>query len=188
MNVFDFDGTIYQGDSSVDFFLYCIKQYPQTRKRLLVIVFHMLQYKLGILKVKQFKEHFFSMVRDIDDVDIAVKNFWDLYYGKINEWYLKIKARSDVIISASPEFLLAPLKEMLEIQKVIGTRMDCRTGAIEGENCKGEEKVKRLREEFVSNMKIDDFYSDSKSDECLAEMAQKAFYVNKGKVNDWDFS
>ena len=69
MNVFDFDGTIYQGDSSVDFFLYCIKQYPQTRKRLLVIVFHMLQYKLGILKVKQFKEYFFSIVQVLHPVN-----------------------------------------------------------------------------------------------------------------------
>ena len=25
MNVYDFDGTIYNGDSTIDFYLYCIK-------------------------------------------------------------------------------------------------------------------------------------------------------------------
>lgn len=28
MNVYDFDGTIYDGDSSVDFFLYALKRMP----------------------------------------------------------------------------------------------------------------------------------------------------------------
>lgn len=28
MNVYDFDGTIYDGDSTVDFYLYCIRKHP----------------------------------------------------------------------------------------------------------------------------------------------------------------
>ena len=28
MNVYDFDGTIYDGDSSIDFYLFCIKRKP----------------------------------------------------------------------------------------------------------------------------------------------------------------
>lgn len=28
MNVYDFDGTIYNGDSTVDFYLYCLREHP----------------------------------------------------------------------------------------------------------------------------------------------------------------
>ena len=31
MNVYDFDGTIYDGDSSVDFFRFCLKKYKILR-------------------------------------------------------------------------------------------------------------------------------------------------------------
>ena len=48
MNVYDFDGTIYRGDSTVDFFLFCMKKKP-------VLVFHFLKqlfyYFLYILKI-----------------------------------------------------------------------------------------------------------------------------------------
>ena len=29
MNVYDFDGTIYDGDSTLDFWYFCLKKHPQ---------------------------------------------------------------------------------------------------------------------------------------------------------------
>ena len=51
---------------------------------------------------------------------------------------------------------------------------------------KGKEKVKRFYQVF-KNGKIDNFYSDSKSDTPLAELADKAFIVKKNNITDWNF-
>ncbi len=29
MNVYDFDGTIYSGDSTIDFYLFCLRKQPE---------------------------------------------------------------------------------------------------------------------------------------------------------------
>ena len=44
-----------------------------------------------------------------------VKDFWILNEKKIKTWYWENKKKSDIIISASPEFLLFPVTEKLEI-------------------------------------------------------------------------
>ena len=41
--------------------------------------------------------------------------------------------------------------------------------------------------EVFKNGKIDNFYSDSKSDTPLAELADKAFIVKKNNITDWNF-
>ena len=68
---------------------------------------------------------------------------------------------------------------------LMGTKMDEKTGKITGENCRGEEKVRRFKKEYQSTS-IDEFYSDSKSDTPLKELARKAFLVNKNQLTPWD--
>ena len=60
-----------------------------------------------------------------------------------------------------------------------------KTGKFTGENCKGQEKVKRFRKKY-GNAVIDDFYSDSLSDLPLARIAKRAFLVKKGKIREWN--
>ena len=50
MNVFDFDGTIYHGDSSKDFFFYCLKNYPKTRSKILPVIWYGAGFGLRIVK------------------------------------------------------------------------------------------------------------------------------------------
>ena len=76
MNVFDFDGTIYNGDSSKDFFFYCLKRYPKIRKKIFPVMFYGAGYGLRIVKKLDFKEKLFSFVALIDDIDKAVSDFW----------------------------------------------------------------------------------------------------------------
>ena len=56
MNVFDFDKTIYDGDSTVDFFKYCLKKYPNTKKHLFHIAINGIKFGLKILEKTKFKE------------------------------------------------------------------------------------------------------------------------------------
>ena len=57
------------------------------------------------------------------------------------------RIKDDLIVTASPEFLVGEAGRRLGV-RVIGTRMDVRTGRIEGENCHDEEKVRRFRAAF----------------------------------------
>jgi len=67
----------------------------------------------------------------------------------------------------------------------MASRVNKENGKYTGENCYGEEKVKRFYE-FFENEKIDTFYSDSLSDTPLKEIAKDAYIVQKEKLIKWD--
>ena len=184
MNVYDFDKTVYYPDSSFHFFLYCLKKYPAAvlpvlPKSLLPAI----RYKQGKIGAKILKQQLFSYLGRLEDTDRTVAEFWKSHRRHLQSWYLRQKREDDLIISASPEFLLAPIAEELGV-RLIATRMDRGSGRIEGENCHDVEKLRRFRIE-CPGLTIENFYSDSLSDSPLAEQAQHAFLVNKEKLNPW---
>ena len=184
MNVYDFDKTIFYPDSSRTFFLYCLKRFPGTVLRTAPgILSAALRYAFGAIGTKELKEELFSFLRSLDDPEAVVKSFWNTHFSGIGEWYLRQKKPDDLIITASPEFLVCEAGRRLGVE-VIGTRMDIRTGRIEGENCHDEEKIRRFREVFP-DAGIEAFYSDSLSDTPLAQIADRAFLVDKGKLSAW---
>jgi phosphatidylglycerophosphatase C len=74
-----------------------------------------------------------------------------------------------VIVTASPEILVAPFAHGLGAERVIGTRLafgrDGRlTGALDGANCRGPEKVARLRQAFGNDVRLEAAYGDSDGD------------------------
>lgn len=184
MNVYDFDGTIYDGDSTVDFYFYCFKKNPSIIKYLPKQIKGMILYYFKKINKTQMKEYFYSFFEGIKNIDQNVKEFWNRNGNKIKNWYLKQQNEDDVIISASPYFLLFPICENIGIHEVIASNVNKKTGKYEGENCKGEEKVKRFFEKFESG-RIDEFYSDSYTDTPLAEISNKAFLVKKEKIIDF---
>ena len=62
---------------------------------------------------------------------------------KIKSSFLKKTVESKVVISASPEFLLKPICEKININYLIASRVDIKTGVLLGKNCYGKEKVKK---------------------------------------------
>lgn len=183
MNVYDFDGTIYDGDSSVDFYKFCVKINPLLLRYAPIQIFGAMLYCIKRIDKTKFKEYFFYFLHGID-TEKAVALFWKKYQYKIQKWYLSQKQNDDIIISASPEFLLKPICEKYGISHILASNIDETTGKFYGKNCKGEEKVKRLFEEY-SVTHIDNFYSDSVSDKPLADIADKAFLVSYGVVKEW---
>lgn len=186
MNVYDFDGTIYKGDSSVDFAKFCIVKNKRCQRAIPMIICAGIRYALKRISTKRFKEVFFSFLKPLDptEVDRLISEFWKTHKDKIAVWYEEKRNADDLVISASPRFLLEPIMSYLGINNLIATEMDKNSGTIEGENCKGTEKVRRLKEEYVY-AQIDYFYSDSISDQPLAEMANKAFFVNGEQIAPW---
>ena len=184
MNVYDFDKTIFYPDSSYQFFFFCLKKHPASVLPVLPKSLHLaIRYRRGEIDAKPLKQQLFSFLRRLDDVEQVVNEFWRSKRHKLLKWYLSQKKSDDLIISASPEFLLAPIAQELGV-RLIATKMDRRIGMIEGANCHDHEKVNRLRAEYPDE-KIEAFYSDSLSDTPLAALAEKAYLVKKSKMIPW---
>lgn len=183
MNVYDFDKTIYDGDSTFHFIGFCLKKKPGLILRLANGVGTFVLYLFGRQTKTRSKESFYSMFQGIECIDDWVEEFWDGHINKIKKWYLEQQKADDVIISASPEFLLRPACCRLNIKHLEASRVDSRTGKYTGINCYGDEKVRRFKEAYTG--KIDEFYSDSDSDLPLARLAGNAYLVDGDNVIPW---
>ena len=185
MNVYDFDKTIYNGDSTLDFYFFCIKKKPLILKKLPKQLYSAIKYKMKIITKTEFKENFYSFLQVLDNVDDLLEEFWNMNKSKIKDFYLKQKSKNDVIISASPNFLLDPICKQLGIKYLIASQVDKHTGKYTGINCYGEEKVRRFNELFP-NLQIDNFYSDSLADTPIAKCAKQAFLVKNNELQKWN--
>jgi len=184
MNTYDFDETIFNPDSSYAFVMYCLKKHTWAVLRTLPsTALSALKYSLKLIETKELKEHVFSFLPYLDDVDKTVECFWKENKSGIGQWYLEQKKADDIIISASPEFLLRPVTNELGV-RLLGTPMDKHTGKINGKNCHDTEKVRRFYEAYP-DAHTEEFYSDSLSDTPMAMIADRAFLVNKGKLSPW---
>jgi phosphatidylglycerophosphatase C len=184
MNVYDFDRTIYNGDSSVDFYIFVLCKKPYLIVLLPFQVWGIVLYLFGIYSKENMKEKFFIFIRFIP-VQKMVLRFWDKNRKKIKSWYMRQKQDTDVIISASPEFLLEPLIcSYLDIT-LIASRIDESTGKFIGKNCFGEEKVVRLKTIYPSAV-VDNFYSDCHIDMPLARISKNTFWVHGNTITEWN--
>ena len=184
MNVYDFDGTVYDGDSSVDFYFFALKKKPSLIRFIPKQLYGFVLYKFKKIDKTALKERFFSFLSGID-AEKLLGEFWDKNEKKIFDYYLKQKRDDDIIISASPEFLLEPICQRLGIISLIASKVDVNSGRFDGINCRGEEKVRRLYDELGVDS-FDNFYSDSSADLPLARLSKQSYRIVKGNVVDWD--
>lgn len=187
MNAYDFDKTIYDGDSTADFYLFSLKRH----KKIITLAPSLLGAFIKFYLLKkgtktEFKEVMYRFLRYCD-IQRDINDFWAQNKYKIKHFYLENQKHDDVIISASPEFLLKPICNELRINNLIASCVDCKTGKYSGINCHGKEKVRRFYEAFGKEAKVEEFYSDSYSDTPMAEIAKKAYLVKQDKLFEWDF-
>jgi len=175
---YDFDKTIYDGDSSTDFFFYMVFHRPYLLIFAPYFLLMLLLYSIKIISKKKIKELLFFFVPWHKNIDKIVDKFWQKNANKIFDWYAIQKKDNDLIISASLDFLLKPIMDMLNIKNWISTKYDVKTGKINGENCYGEEKLKQFRLQF-SGHQLEAFYSDSMSDFPMFKESNEAYLVNK---------
>ena len=183
MNVYDFDHTIYDGDCTLDFWVYCIKKYPITLTALPRAAFFAGLFVCKCCTREIFKEKFYSLLSLVPDIEKEIPLFWDTHMVKVKEFYKSQRQSDDLVISASPEFLISEACNRLGIS-YIASKVNAFTGRLEGENCRGEEKWRRFKSAYP-NAEIDLFYSDSHSDQPLADKAKKAYFVNKRMIEEW---
>lgn len=185
MNVYDFDNTIYKGDSTFDFYKFCLKRHKKIITLFPSLICAFAKYYVFKIGTKtQFKEKMYLFLTKIN-LEKDLEDFWKLHKKNIKQWYINQHKDTDVIISASPLFLLTPICKELEIKHLIASDVCPKTGKYTGINCHGEEKVRLYYLEFSEN--IDEFYSDSYSDTPLAKISKNAFMVKDNKITKWEF-
>lgn len=160
INIYDFDKTIVPFDSGTLFIGYCVLHYPWIILYAPVIAIAFILLLCHVISFTSFKKICFMFVPLIP-LDKAVSGFWDRHEKQVHKWFFDREGYC-VVISASPDFLLNEIDKRLGFDKLICTVHNKKSGAIIGNNCRGEEKVKRLFKEFdKDDTEVVDVYSDS---------------------------
>lgn len=197
--IFDIDYTITKKETLMELFKYMIKNDRKNIRFLPRAIYCGIMYGLKIYDERKVKETFLKFIDKIHEKDLAnlVRKFYDeklqtILYEDALKMMKKLKNEGyDIyLISASPEFYINEFYAIKEVDKIIGTKFDFTDGVftrkMEGENCKGEEKVRRLKEFLKSeNIEVDFkesyMFSDSLSDKPLLDLVGKPYLINYKK-------
>ena len=117
MNVFDFDNTIYRGESAVDLAIFMIKSNKKVILWMPKIFWSLFRYKLCLVsrdKMQDSVNAFMSnILRDKNEVRRLTRDFWKKNIHKLDRSITKRIGKDDVIITAGPDFLLDEVKKIL---------------------------------------------------------------------------
>lgn len=200
--IFDVDYTITKRETLLEFYFFMMKKNPKLLKHLPKSIFSSIFYVFKIYDATKAKRTFIRFIDGIEEHEMKkiVKEFYQkrltrIFYKDAIDTIIKMKAQGYKIylISASAEFYLNELYNIKEVDKVIGTRFLKENGLhrneMLGENCKGEEKVKRLKEVLKKENIEADFensymYSDSLSDLPLFNLVGHPYLINYRKKHD----
>lgn len=199
--IFDIDYTITKKETMMELFKYVVENDKRNLKFLPRAIYSGIMFLLKIYDEKQAKEKFLKFIEGMDEKELRklIKNFYKdrlqtiLYKDALKMMKdLKHKGYDIYLISASPEFYINEFYAIKEVDKIIGTKFKFKfengkfIRKMIGENCKGEEKVKRLIE-FLKEQNIEvDFkesymFSDSLSDKPLFDIVGKPCLINYKK-------
>ncbi len=196
--LFDFDGTITSKDTFLDFIRF-VRGWPAFVVGMLLLSPASILFLCGIIKNSTFKELMLRLFLRGMPVEVLKRYGHDYAEKRLPgiirhsakdrlDWH-KNQGHEIVIISASS-------KEWMESwalkqgYSLISTRLESKngllTGALEGENCFGQEKVRRLKAEFdIDKYSYVYAYGDSKGDREMLSLAHesnyKPFLNNPGK-------
>lgn len=200
--IFDVDYTLTKKETLVEFYIFMMKKNPKLLKYLPKSLFSSMFYFFNIHDASTVKKVFIRFIDGIEENEMKkiVKEFYEVRLSKI--LYkdaidmikkMKMQGYKIYLISASAEFYLNELYNIKEVDKVIGTRFTTEKGIhrnkINGENCKGEEKVKRLKEVLKEenmdvNFEESYMFSDSLSDLPLFNIVGHPYLINFKKSHD----
>lgn len=189
MNIYDFDHTIYDGDSSHDFCTYALRRHPGLCRYLPLALAGLFRYAVLGANRNATKEGSWSILRGLTDEqrDELTVDFWETHRHKMCPWFMAQKKPGDVIISASPAFYLKDFVENDLGCALIATAIDTHTGKLLEENCYKEEKARRFHELYGDTVP-EEAYSDSDSDLPMICLARAAYRVTDGKPGPWNGS
>lgn len=192
---FDFDGTLTHRDSFIAFLAWR----AGTRRWLWgllkltpAIVGYAFNRDRGLLKGRFVRE--FLGGQRVESVEASARQFAQQHAqglfrpDAVATWRRWRSAGAKVVIvTASPEIIVAPFARGLGADMLIGSRLAVDAngkirGPLEGANCRAAEKVARLREIFGETVRLKAAYGDTSGDhEMLQIAAERGYRVFTGK-------
>jgi phosphatidylglycerophosphatase C len=186
---FDFDGTLTKQDSFTTFLAWRAghARYAAGLARLFPAFLAYLGHgDRGKIKAEATRLFLKGVSRD--ELDASANRFAESHARRLlrpdavrvwKQWQSQ-RARL-VIVTASPESVVAPFARGLGCDLLLGTRLafdgrDRLTGEFDGPNCRGEEKVRRLRAVFGPDVRLEAAYGDTSGDREMLTLADEAGY------------
>ena len=183
MQVFDFDNTIYHGESTFDFAMFIIKRKKSLLKCAPGITLLLIKYKRCKMNALEFQtelEKFTGpFLQNKEFIKKSVQDFWQKNRKKLDQNIIKKIKKHDVILTCSPSFLIKEIENDLNTKNIVATEIDIDEGKIHFLNF-GKNKVKIFQEKFPKK-KIQTVYTDSYNDKALMDVAKNVYLVKKGK-------
>ena len=96
MNIYDFDKTIYDGDSSIDFYKFCVKKNKILLLNSFKVLFYYFLYFFKIKNKSDVKEVFFSFLGKVNNIDEVVNIYFEKHKYKIKDFYLSKNHSKDI--------------------------------------------------------------------------------------------
>lgn len=184
MNVYDFDNTIYKGETVLDFYKFYLKKDISLLKYIPLIFSVLLRYKMRRISLEELekKASIYSEKNIPHIFKFSAKEFWDKHESKIKDFYLKQQRADDVVVSASFSFLLDEICRRLGIRYCLCSEIEPESGKIK-RICYRDSKPEIFKENFP-NAEIDNFYTDSLNDLPMIMLAKKAYLVKGEKLTE----
>lgn len=234
MRVFDFDGTIYDGESLFDLYLFSVRYEPRVLRYIAPVINCGIRYKIGKAQLGQMERKLDPIIHrylkdlssskrlgrarrkswtgknttslfepnplaptgasaadapavanlavghtDHKGLDALSALFWNRKFRKIKSWY--VPQPDDVIITASFDLTVGEACRRLGVNHLIASTIDPETLEISYLNF-STNKVRRFREIYGEDAVIDEFYTDSRHDQPMIDIARKAYLVKGDKV------
>lgn len=192
---FDFDGTLTWKDSFMAFLRWRAgaRRYAAGMARLAPSAFaylgHRDRERLKMRAVREFLAGVSRAELEADAQRFASERARRLFRPDAIQVWKRWQGQGArlVIVTASPETIIAPFARGLGAERLIGTRLafdehDRVNGDFIGHNCRGAEKVVRLREAYGDDMALEAAYGDTDGDrEMLAVAEQPGLKVFGGR-------
>ena len=181
MNVYDFDNTLYRGESGISMFFFYLKRRPWLVRYAPWVLAGFAQYKRRKVTIEEVARRYGWIIKifleGIQDYQADAKRFWDTHEHRLRPFYKELHRPDDLIISASPEQSLQEVCRRLGVTRYIGTVINEETSTLEF-ICFRENKVKAFEERYPGE-RIDNFYTDSMNDKPLMDISEHVFLVGK---------
>ncbi len=190
MNAYDFDNTIYDGESIYDFFIFCLKKDIWLIKFFPLVLFRLIEYKLNLLKIEKIYQTCEIIINSFFkhskfNYDELIEEFWKINHKKLKKEFLDMLKKDDLIITGCPNFLINYIKDELKVENIICTDFDLKNKKVNF-ICFGENKVIAFKKKYKN--KINKFYTDSLADVPFMELANEVYFVNKNSIKKIDKS
>jgi phosphatidylglycerophosphatase C len=194
---FDFDGTLTRRDTLLPF----LRRTRGASRTSIAMLANSLVLARGVVASDDQRDAAKAAVlrrllagQDVEELRAAADVFADVVIKRGLRAPVLDRVRSHeseghelVIVTASPELYVGPIGERLGFDAVLGTRLQTDgngrlTGSLEGRNCRGAEKVERLRAWLGEGEVTVHAYGDSSGDRQLWEFADHAYRVRGDRL------